>query len=101
MPFLIVCFFLFSCAKDLHFSGISENNVIQVKENYLTMNYTKEEIVKIIGTPLIQENSGNLWIYGLEKKQGSSAFKKTIYNKTLKFKFENNILRSIEEINLN
>ena len=100
-PFLIVCLFFFSCSKDLHFSGISEHNVSQVTETYLTENYSKEDIVKIIGTPLIKENSGNFWIYRLKKEQGSSAFKKTIYNKTLKLKFENNILRSVEEINLN
>ena len=101
MPFLIVCLFCFSCSKDLHFSGISEHNITQISDNYLTKNYSKEEIVEIIGIPLIQEDLDNLWIYRLEKKQGSSAFKKTIYNKTLKLKFENNILRSVEEINLN
>jgi hypothetical protein len=55
----------------------------------------------IIGTPLIQENSGNLWIYRLEKERGNITFKKSLFNKTLKLKFENNILRSVEEINLN
>jgi len=42
-----------------------------------------------------------LWIYNLVKEQGNASFKKTIYNKTLKLKFENNILRSVEEIDIN
>ena len=52
----------------------------------------------IIGTPLIQENSGNLWIFRMEKEKGNATFKKTLYNKTLKLKFENDILRSVEEV---
>ena len=98
--FIAPLYFL-SCSKDVHFSGISENSLNKVKENYLTQDYTKEEISKIIGSPLIQENSGNLWIYRLEKEQGNITFKKSLFNKTLKLKFENNILRSVEEINLN
>ena len=58
-------------------------------------------MIKIIGPPLIKENSDNLWIYRTDKKTGIAAFKQTVYNKTLKFKFEDNILRSVEEINLN
>ena len=98
--FIAPLYFL-SCSKDVHFSGISENSLNQVKENYLKQDYSKEEISKIIGSPLIQENSGNLWIYRLEKEQGNITFKKSLFNKTLKLKFENNILRSVEEINLN
>ena len=98
--FIAPLYFL-SCSKDVHFSGISENSLNKVKENYLTQDYTKEEISKIIGSPLILENSGNLWIYRLEKEQGNITFKKSLFNKTLKLKFENNILRSVEEINLN
>jgi outer membrane protein assembly factor BamE (lipoprotein component of BamABCDE complex) len=100
LVFVATSLIFLSCSKDVHFSGISENSLNQVKENYLTQDYSKEEISMIIGTPLIQENSGNLWIYRLEKIQGNDAFKKTLYNKTLKLKFENNILRSVEEINL-
>ncbi len=96
-----ISFFFLSCSKDVHFSGISEVSLNQVKENYLTQDYSKEEISKIIGAPLVQEKSGNLWIYRLEKEQGNITFKKTLFNKTLKLKFEKNILRSIEEINLN
>ena len=58
-------------------------------------------MLAIIGPPLIKENSDDLWIYRTDKKTGIAAFKKTVYNKTLKLKFEDNILRSIEEINLN
>ena len=98
---IVFPFYFLSCSKDVHFSGISENSLNQVTENYLTRDYSKEEISIIIGTPLIQENSGNLWIYRLEKEQGNITFKKSLFNKTLKLKFENNILRSVEEINLN
>ena len=101
LVFVVTSLIFLSCSKDVHFSGISENSLNQVKENYLTQDYSKEEISMIIGTPLIQENSGNLWIYRLEKEQGNIAFKKSLFNKTLKLKFENNILRSVEEINLN
>ena len=98
---VITSFFFLSCSKDLHFSGISENSLNQVMEDYLTRDYSKEEISMIIGAPLIQENSGDLWIYRIKKEQGNITFKKSVFNKTLKFKFENNILRSVEEINLN
>ena len=100
LVFVVTSSIFLSCSKDVHFSGISENSLNKIKENYLTQNYTKEEISKIIGSPLIQENSGNLWIYRLEKEQGNITFKKSLFNKTLKLKFENNILRSVEEINL-
>ena len=92
---------LISCSKDTYFSGISETSFNEIKENYQNINYSKDDVLKIIGPPLIKENSNNLWIYRTDKKTGIAAFKKTIYNKTLKFKFENNILRSVEEINLN
>ena len=101
MILLIAPLYILSCSKDVHYSGISENSLKQVTENYLNQDYTKEEISMIIGSPLIQENSGNLWIYRLEKEKGNITFKKSLFNKTLKLKFENNILRSVEEINLN
>ena len=95
----ILSFFLIlSCSKDHYFSGISENSMNQVNDSYLNKDYTKEEIIKIIGAPLVKENSGNLWIYRIEKKEGNASFKKNIYNKTLKLKFENDILRSVEEV---
>ena len=101
LVFVVTSLIFLSCSKDVHFSGISENSFNQVKENYLTQDYSKEEISLIIGTPLIQENSGNIWVYRLKKEQGNITFKKSLFNKTLKLKFENNILRSVEEINLN
>ncbi len=93
-------FFFSACSKDLHFSGISENRVNQISKDYLKKDYTKEDINLIIGAPIIQEDSGNLWIYRLKKQKGNTTFRKTIYNKTLKLKFEKNILRSVEEINI-
>ena len=98
---ILATFFLFSCSKDLHFSGISETSLIQLNESYLTQELTKSDVIEILGTPLITENSENLWIYRTEKEQGNATFKKILYNKTLKLYFENNILRSVEEINLN
>ena len=92
---------LSSCSKDVYFSGISENSLDEIKENYQIINYSKEDVITIIGPPLIKEDSDNLWIYRTDKKTGIAAFKQTVYSKTLKFKFENNILRSVEEINLN
>ena len=98
---LLSSIILFSCSKDTYFSGISETSFNEIKENYQNINYSKDDVLKIIGPPLIKENLDNLWIYRADKKTGIAAFKQTVYNKTLKFKFENNILRSVEEINLN
>ena len=92
---------MFSCSKDVYFSGISQNSFNEIKENYQKINYSKDDVIKIIGPPLIKENSDNLWIYRTAKKTGIAAFKQTVYNRTLKLKFEDNILRSVEEINLN
>ena len=104
--FILLIFLLFSstfisCSKDLHFSGISENSLIQLNDSYLSQDLTKADVIKILGSPLVTENSENLWIYRIEKEQGNATFKKVIYNKTLKLYFENDILRSVEEINLN
>ncbi len=93
--------FLISCSNDLYFSGISVDSINNIKENYQIIDYSKEDVVKIIGYPLIKENSENLWIYRTDKKKGVAAFKQTVYNKTLKLKFEDNVLRSVEEIDLN
>ena len=98
---LLSSIILFSCSKDTYFSGISETSFNEIKENYENINYSKEDVISIIGPPLIKENSNNLWIYRTDKKTGIAAFKKTVYNKTLKFKFEDNILRSVEEIIVN
>ena len=93
--------FLLSCSKDIYFSGISENSINEIKENYQKIDYSKDDVVKIIGPPLIKENFENLWIYRIDKKKGIAAFKQIIYNKTLKLKFKDNVLRSVEEIELN
>jgi outer membrane protein assembly factor BamE (lipoprotein component of BamABCDE complex) len=104
--FIFLIFVLFStlfisCSKDLHFSGISENSINEILQSYQNKNYSKEDVINIIGMPLITEDSQNLWIYRMEKQQGNTTFKKTIYNKTLKLRFEDNVLRSVEEVNLN
>ena len=104
--FIILIFLLFSsivisCSKDLHFSGISENSVNKILENYQNNNYSKEDVINIIGSPLVTEDSDNLWIYRMEKEQGNATFKKSVYNKTLKLRFDDNVLRSVEEVNLN
>ena len=98
---LLSSIILFSCSKEVYFSGISENSLNEIKENYQKINYTKIDVITAIGPPLIKENSDNLWIYRTDKKAGIVAFKQTVYNKTLKLKFKDNILRSVEEINLN
>ena len=104
--FIFLIFVLFStlfisCSKDLHFSGISENSINEILQSYQNKNYSKEDVINIIGMPLITEDSQNMWIYRMEKQQGNATFKKTIYNKTLKLRFEDNVLRSVEEVNLN
>jgi outer membrane protein assembly factor BamE (lipoprotein component of BamABCDE complex) len=104
--FIFLIFVLFStlfisCSKDLHFSGISENSINEILQSYQNKSYSKEDVINIIGMPLITEDSQNLWIYRMEKQQGNATFKKTIYNKTLKLRFEDNVLRSVEEVNLN
>ena len=50
---------------------------------------------------MVEEDSNNLWIYRIKKEKGNYTIKKIIYNKTLKLKFKNNILESVEEIKLN
>ena len=104
--FIILIFLLFSsivisCSKDLHFSGISENSVNEILDNYQNKNFSKKDVINIIGSPLVTEDSDNLWIYRMEKEQGNATFKKSVYNKTLKLRFDENVLRSVEEVNLN
>ena len=104
--FILLIFLLFtstfiSCSKDLHVSGISENSVNEILENYQNNNYSKEDVINIIGSPLVIEDSDNLWIYRMEKELGNATFKKSVYNKTLKLRFDENVLRSVEEVNLN
>ena len=40
---------LFSCSKDTYFSGISETRLNEIKENYQNVNYSKEDVIAIIG----------------------------------------------------
>ena len=105
IPLVLITLFssiiLLSCSKEVYFSGISKNNFNEIKENYQKIEYSKEDIITIIGPPLIKEDSDNLWIYRTDKKTGIAAFKQTVYNKTLKLRFKGEILRSVEEINLN
>ena len=76
------------------------HEINEILDNYQNKNYSKEDIINIIGSPLVTEDSDNLWIYRMEKEQGNATFKKSIYNKTLKLRFDKNVLRSVEEINL-
>ena len=99
--FLLFSFTFISCSKDLHFSGISENSVNEILENYQNKSYSKKDVINFIGSPLVTEDSDNLWIYRMEKEQGNATFKKSVYNKTLKLRFDENVLRSVEEINFN
>ena len=105
IPLVLITLFssiiLLSCSKEVYFSGISKNNFNEIKENYQKIEYSKEDVITIIGPPLIKEDSGNLWIYRTDKKTGIAAFKQTVYNKTLKLRFNGEILRSVEEVNLN
>ena len=98
---ILATIFVLSCSKDLHFSGISENTLKLLNENYLSQDLTKSDVIEILGTPLVTENSENLWIYRIEKEQGNATFKKIIYNKTLKLYFEDNVLKSVVEITFN
>ena len=98
---LLSTIILFSCSKEVYFSGVSESSLDEIKDNYKKINYSKDDVMEIIGPPLVKENLGNLWIYRTDKKTGFAAFKQTVYNKTLKLKFRDNILRSVEEVNLN
>ena len=70
-------------------------------ELFEKMASSKADVINLIGSPLVTEDSDNLWIYRMEKEQGNITFKKSIYNKTLKLRFDENVLRSVEEINLN
>ena len=100
---LFICLFLslFSCTNNIHFSGINEKKYNQIYENYKSINYSKDEIEKNLGPPMVKEDSENFWIYRIKKEKGNYTIKKVIFNKTIKLKFNNNILESIEEVSLN
>ena len=92
---------LLNCSSELHYSGLNEKKYNKIYVNYKSINYSKDEIEKIFGPPMVEEDSGNFWIYRIKKEKGNHTIKKVIFNKTIKLKFNNNILESIEEVNLN
>tara|TARA_B100000242_G_C42736502_1_gene343661 strand:+ start:237 stop:569 length:333 start_codon:yes stop_codon:yes gene_type:complete len=92
---------LINCSSEFHYSGLNENKYNKIYENYNSINYSKDEIEKIFGPPMVKEDSGDLWIYRIKKEKGNYTIKKVIFNKTIKLKFNNNILESIEEVSLN
>ena len=89
-----------SCSKQNYYSGVSENIIDELSLNYQSQKYSKEQVLSKLGTPLIRENNGDLWIYKSSKVYGNETFKKNIYNKTLKFYFSNNILIDFKELSL-
>ena len=92
---------LINCSSEFHYSGLNENKYNEIYENYNSINYSKDEIEKIFGPPMVKEDSGDLWIYRIKKEKGNYTIKKVIFNKTIKLKFNNNNLESIEEVTLN
>lgn len=92
---------LINCSSEYHYYGLNENKYNKIYENYNSINYSKDEIKKIFGPPMVKENSGDLWIYRIKKEKGNYIIKKVIFNKTIKLKFNNNNLESIEEVSLN
>ena len=100
MPFLALSLLISSCAKQYFYSGASENMTQELITSYQSTNYTKEIILESLGSPLVIENNGDLWIYSSSKDYGNETFKKKVYKKTLKLYFLNNILLDIKEISL-
>jgi len=101
--FLILIFLsltLLNCSSEFHYSGLNEKKYNQIYENYKSTNFSKDEIENIFGPPMVKEDSGNFWIYRIKKEKGNYTIKKVIFNKTIKLKFNNNILESIEEVSL-
>ena len=92
---------LLNCSSEFHYSGLNEKKYNQIYENYKSINYSKDEIEKNLGPPMVKEDSENFWIYRIKKEKGNYTIKKVIFNKTIKLKFNNNILESIEEVSLN
>ncbi len=92
---------LLNCSSEFHYSGLNEKKYNEIYENYKSINYSKDEIEKFFGPPMVEEDSGNFWIYRIKKEKGNFTLKKVIFNKTIKLKFNNNILKSIEEVSLN
>ena len=89
-----------SCSKQNYYSGVSENIIDELSVNYQSQKYSKEQVLSKLGTPLIKESNGDLWIYKSSKEYGNETFRKNIYNKTLKMYFSNNLLIDFKELNL-
>ncbi|MGY9017471.1 MAG: outer membrane protein assembly factor BamE domain-containing protein [Alphaproteobacteria bacterium] len=100
MAFLVLSLLVTSCAKQYYYAGISENTAEEIVSNYPSNNYSKELILNLLGAPLIKENNGDLWIYISSKDYGNETFRKSVYKKTLKLYFSNNILLDIKELSL-
>jgi outer membrane protein assembly factor BamE (lipoprotein component of BamABCDE complex) len=98
--FMILILSTSSCTKQNYYSGISENIIEELLLNYQSEKYTKEQVLSRLGTPLIKESNGDLWIYKSSKGYGNETFRKNIYNKTLKMYFSNNVLIDFKELNL-
>ena len=73
--YLLFSFTFISCSKDLHFSGISENSANEILQNYQNKNYSKEDVINKIGSPLVTEDLDSMWIYCMGKEQGNATFK--------------------------
>jgi outer membrane protein assembly factor BamE (lipoprotein component of BamABCDE complex) len=69
-----------SCSKQNYYSGVSENIIDELSVNYQSQKYSKEQVLSKLGTPLIKENNGDLWIYKNSKDYGNETFRKNIYN---------------------
>ena len=100
MVFMMLILSTSSCSKQNYYSGVSENIIEELLLNYQSENYTKVQVISKLGSPLIKENNGDLWIYKSSKDYGSETFRKNIYNKTLKIYFSNNILIDFKELSL-
>ena len=60
------------------FSGISENS-LNGKENYQKINYSKDDVITMIGSPIIKKTQIICGFMGRIKS--IAAFKQTIYNR--------------------
>ena len=89
-----------SCSKQNYYSGVSENIIEELSLNYQSEKYSKEQVLSKLGSPLIKENNGDLWIYKSSKDYGNETFRKNIYSKTLKIYFSNDVLIDFKELNL-
>jgi hypothetical protein len=75
---ILATFSLFSCSKDIHFSGISEASFIQLNESYLTQELTKSDVIEMLGAPLVTENSETYGFIELKKNRAMQRLKKSL-----------------------